>query len=82
MQTEKVKVKHFHTFGDGCNTTEYRDIHNRRYFVQGPKQKDLRVYAEYPKPLIAHDDFRDRIALVGIELEVVETFNYSENDKV
>lgn len=71
---EKVKVVHFQTFGDG-GTTEYRDQHQRRYFVQAPKQKDSRVYAEYPKPLTGKDDFRDSIALTGIELEIVETLN-------
>jgi hypothetical protein len=75
---EKVKVVFFQVFGDG-GTIEYRDIHKRRYYVQAAKQKDKRVYAEYPRPLIGLDSFRDTIALEGIELEIIETFNNENN---
>lgn len=80
MQTEKVKVvkfQQFSEFPDG-GTIEYRDIHNRRYFVQAFRQKDHRIYAEYPKPLTAKDEYRQSIALVGIELDIVETFKPTE----
>lgn len=76
MQTEKVKVVKFNQYREFKNdgTIEYRDQHNRRYFVQAPSQKDPKIYAEYPKPITAHQSFRDDITLIGIELEIVESF--------
>jgi hypothetical protein len=77
MYMEKVKVILFQVFGDG-GTIEYRDIHQRRYYVQAAKQKDNYIYAEYPKPLTAKDDYRGGIRLQGIELEIVESFKPTE----
>lgn len=76
MQSEKVKVVFFQQFSEFNHggTIEYRDRHNRRYFVQAPKQKDPRIYAEYPKPLTAQDSYRDSVALTGIELDIIESF--------
>lgn len=81
MQTEKVKVVKFNQyreFKEG-GTIEYRDIHNRRYFVQSFHLKDPRIYADYPKPITAHQSFRDDITLIGIELEIVESFKTEQS---
>jgi len=74
METEKVQVFKFQEFREWADggTIEYRDMHNRRYFVLPAKQKDTRIFAEYPKPLTGSEAFRQSVALVGIELEILE----------
>lgn len=69
-----VRVVKYQMFRDG-GTTEYRDEHNRSYFIPAPIFGNNHIYGAYPYHMSKTDGYRDEIRLKDIELEVVDSFD-------
>lgn len=70
---ERVKVIKWQLYRDG-GTTEYRDIHNRKYVVPLARFNDSAIYSDHPCHQSMSDEYRNDIKLKDIELEIVDHF--------
>lgn len=69
---EKVKVVKEDMYRDG-GTIEYKDIHNRRYFVPAKAYNLEGIYSCHPGSIRSKGYFKHYL-LLDIELEIVDKF--------
>lgn len=69
---ETVRVIKYQRIRDG-GTTEYRDAHNRKYFVLAPVYDRPGIYSDVPWKGIGDEGWKD-ILLNDIQLVIVGSF--------
>jgi hypothetical protein len=77
--TRSVEVVKYQVYRDG-GTVEYRDIHNRAYFVPAAVYEDSNIYSENPYSLSKSREYRDSIRLKNLSLKIVDMFNTPDTD--